>query len=328
MKPIHIGPIQSLRHFMEGVWQQPPKPNMSRQLFRGQPVDWDLLPKLFRVRERKPLDLYDLGVRLLSDFKARSPYLLPSIPTKEMDWLSLAQHHGLPTRLLDWTANPLIGLFFAVEEPHPRRPTVWIYSATEDQMKAGLKDGSEKPELTTFLQPGRHSQRVTAQAGWHTVHELDENEQILPLNEADFHSERLTKVSVNRDQSKLIRAELKDIGIDHATVYGDLTSVCRAIQDDLEIPPNWGLKTELLLKKQDYYEVYILAHLLVNGASKTVGDQFFLMSQPNEDGCSVGGTRPIGEELMKRADEIATRYSRSYHPRQSPAQIMPIRTIP
>ena len=80
----------------------------------------------------------------------------------------------------------------------------------------------------------------------------------------------------------------------------------------MEIPPNWDLKVELLLKEQDYYEAYILAHVLVNGASKTVGDQFFLMGQPNEDGCSVGSTRPIGEELMKRAEEIASRYRRSY----------------
>lgn len=74
-----------------------------------------LLPTLYRHQRLKtPTDLADLERQLMTRFRQRSiPYHSRSL-IDDWDTLFFMQHYGVPTRLLDWTENPLIALHFAL----------------------------------------------------------------------------------------------------------------------------------------------------------------------------------------------------------------------
>lgn len=213
-----------------------------RRWFRGQRDHrWGLQPGV----ARKSAHLSE-EVTLLKEFKRDAANRTNFRPSDGWEWLTLAQHYGLPTRLLDWTEDPLVALYFACEAPsdgaedaengkffeldpdvlngasHPGGPRLLLlgHDAHLDSYLPESGDStSHGPLAVTSM---RYFDRVTAQVGTFTIAKNGEDLLGHAAVEAWI---------VPLGSKKLITAELADLKINESTVYPDLSHLAKHITE-------------------------------------------------------------------------------------------------
>ena len=196
-------------------------------VFRGEDATgYPLRPRVGRVEHAA--DVSPTEQQLLEEFKALAQPRLPITPTDDWEWLALAQRHGLATRLLDWTPNPLVAAFWAIQEPHRGGDRV-LYVLDCDGMPTGPIRGASPFDVraVTLYRPARIGPRLLAQCGAFTVH---------PDPTASFESAGLERWVLDHRTLTGLCLTVDGLGTsDEAVFLCDLDFVCRKLNWDWEI---------------------------------------------------------------------------------------------
>jgi hypothetical protein len=186
-----------------------------QRMYRGVPnASYELIPKVGRPRV-KPYSI-DAEYTLLTIFMQRAIAYVAQPPRIKLEWLALAQHHGLPTRLLDWSYSPLVAVFFAVEDDEDASDGA-VYACNIPDEKD--KFDPFKIDKIRKYYPPHFSPRIPAQRGLFTVHPRPQE----PMSTASY---KIEKIGIPGKLKREFRNKLHVYGFNRESLFPGLDGCC------------------------------------------------------------------------------------------------------
>lgn len=197
--------------------------------FRGQGGPWPILPKIGR-----PTYHYNASREraMLGAFKSAARPMVAVQPRTDWEWLALAQHHGMPTRLVDWSTNVLVACWFAVTSGDSGDASIFALEAGRADVgtcdtetgKTSLGTTAVDPlelKASVFLvESSPVSPRITSQRGIFTAHGSPTTPLAIPA------ADQFTVPDALRGD---MQAQLLDIGIDASHIYPGIDGLCQTL---------------------------------------------------------------------------------------------------
>ena len=217
--------------------------------YRGhEDPSWKLestLTRHLKKRGVRPNHWHQQEYHIIWIFQRKASHFLESLPAVDdtMHWLAMMQHHGAPTRMLDFTWSPYVAAFFALEPSHSEA-AVWAVNTIALRTyyfprTSGQEERAPHPEdflkryrtKVVFGEPFFKNRRLIAQSGTFAC-PLDITR---PLDEVLNHRpDLLRKIVFTKAARKHALQELYSMNITYATLFPDLDGLSRSLGYELE----------------------------------------------------------------------------------------------
>lgn len=180
-----------------------------------------LIPKVGRNAQGTLKRLVGLEKFMLTKFKNQAILRLEQKPGNEWEWLSVAQHHGIPTRLLDWTTNPLVAAYFACKNDLNENGAIYLFTSFQELHTIDTK--KEDPfdiDEVSFFNPSHITERLIAQSGRFTVHPN-------PMTAGESHDVQILLIDSHAKEKILMALEQR--GMREALLFPDIDGLARSL---------------------------------------------------------------------------------------------------
>ena len=215
MKEIEITSFVEFHHIIE-------KYDARAVVYRGvKSANFPLIPKIGRIVPPAFMQSKEKNEKeILRLFKEKAFPYLDFTPASDWDWLAIGQQYGLPTRLLDWTANPLVACFFAVEEKTEDNSVIYVYHNESYISVEKYPDPFRYNEVGKFI-PTHLIPRITTQGGLFTIH---------PDPYKTFESNDMERIIIPNRIRSAFKKTLNKYGVDRFALFPSLDGLAAYIE--------------------------------------------------------------------------------------------------
>jgi hypothetical protein len=164
-------------------------------------------------------------IAIFNEFQRHIPAYSSADTSNLWSVMALAQHHGLPTRLLDWTTNPLVAAYFACEGESDSDSAVWVVWGFDNDDHPSLPANPADIERVFCVTPWVISPRIQAQSGEFTAHPNGR-----PISDFLTCEDRILKIRIPKEVRIRILLQLDLIGINRRTLFPDLDGLAQYLR--------------------------------------------------------------------------------------------------